>query len=185
MRVRPTRRHILRGAGVALALPWLESLAPRAARGQGIPLAPKRRFVSMFYGELEPNGVFIYVNAGHPPPFHLAASGEVRFLTEGGSVLGPLLTATYERGFVRLAPGDLVVLYTDGMIEASATPDATPAPGSEYGIDRLVVRARSLAGRPAREIVERLHADVESFCGDAAPQDDRTVVVVNYPVAKA
>ena len=49
------------------------------------------RFVSMFYGELEPNGVFIYVNAGHPPPFHLAANGEVRFLDEGGAVLGPLL----------------------------------------------------------------------------------------------
>jgi hypothetical protein len=47
--VNPTRRHILRGAGVALALPWLESLAPRPARGQGIPLAPKRRFVSMFF----------------------------------------------------------------------------------------------------------------------------------------
>ena len=43
------------------------------------------RFVSMFYGELEPNGVFIYVNAGHPPPFHLSAAGEVRFLDEGGA----------------------------------------------------------------------------------------------------
>ena len=142
------------------------------------------RFVSMFYGELEPNGVFIYVNAGHPPPFHLAANGEVRFLTEGGSVLGPLLTATYERGFVRLAPGDMVVLYTDGMIEASSAPDAAGGPQFEFGIDRLVERARALAGRPAKEIVESLHAAVEKFCGDAPPQDDRTVVVVTYPLPK-
>ena len=77
------------------------------------------RFVSMFYGELEPNGVFIYVNAGHPPPFHLSAAGDVRFLDEGGAVLGPVADSTYERGFVRLEPGDMVVLYTDGMIEAT------------------------------------------------------------------
>ncbi len=63
------------------------------------------RFVSMFYGELELNGVFIYVNAGHPPPFHLAADGTARELSEGGPVLGPLSDATYERGFVRMKPG--------------------------------------------------------------------------------
>ncbi len=138
------------------------------------------RFVSVFYGELEPNGVFIYVNAGHPPPFHLSANGEVRFLSEGGAVLGPIYDAAYERGFVRLEPGDMVVLYTDGLIEASAG----PGPGGvevEYGTDRLVALARSLAGRPAKEIVEAMLADVENFCGDAPPQDDRTVVVVTSP----
>lgn len=141
------------------------------------------RFVSVFYGELELNGVFIYVNAGHPPPFHLSAKGEVRFLREGGAVLGPIGDATYERGFVRMEPGDVVVLYTDGMIEASASEE----PGdeeAEYGIDRLVALARSLAGRPAREMVETMLADVELFCGDAAPQDDRTVVVVTCPPAR-
>ena len=50
----------------------------------------KSRFVSMFYGELESNGNFIYVNAGHPPPFHIAADGEVTLLVHGGPVLGPL-----------------------------------------------------------------------------------------------
>lgn len=139
------------------------------------------RFVSLFYGELEPNGVFIYVNAGHPPPFHLASDGAVRFLTEGGSVLGPLLQATYERGFVRMAPGDVVVLFTDGMIEASASPDAATSPESEYGVDRLVAATKKLAGRPAKEIVDGLLADVERFCGAAPAQDDRTVVVVRYP----
>ena len=134
------------------------------------------------HGEVHnPEGVLY----GRRDGFHLSANGEVRFLTEGGSVLGPLLTATYERGFVRLAPGDLVVLYTDGMIEASSAPDAAGGPQFEFGIDRLVERARALAGRPAKEIVESLHAAVEAFCGDAPPQDDRTAVVVTYPHQKS
>ena len=139
------------------------------------------RFVSMFYGELELSGLFIYVNAGHPPPFHLSAAGEARFLEEGGPVLGPLAAATYDRGFVQLAPGDMIVLYTDGMIEAA--PDGPPGgEGAEYGVERLVALARSLAGRPAKEIVEAMLADVEAWCGDAAPNDDRTVVVVTSPL---
>ena len=64
------------------------------------------RFVSMFYGELELNGVFIYVNAGHPPPFHLDKHGKCRYMEEGGPVLGPLSEASYERGFVIMKPGE-------------------------------------------------------------------------------
>ena len=138
------------------------------------------RFVSMFYGELELSGIFIYVNAGHPPPFLLTAAGEARFLEEGGAVLGPVGDATYERGFVRLAPGDMIVMYTDGLIEA-APPGKLGDEGEEYGVDRMVEMARSLRGRPAREVVEALLADVEKFSGDAPPNDDRTVLVVTHP----
>ncbi len=142
------------------------------------------RFVSMFYGELEPNGVFIYVNAGHPPPFHLEHSGAVRFLEEGGAVLGPIGDATYERGFVRLQPGEAIVFYTDGMIEATSD-GSSPGPAAEYGVDRLVALAKSLAGQPAKAIGEAMLADVEAFCGDAPPQDDRTILVVTYPLDRA
>lgn len=138
------------------------------------------RFVSMFYGELELNGVFIYVNAGHPPPFHLAASGEVRFLEEGGAVLGPLSEATYERGFVRLLPGDLLVLYTDGMVETQRPADDAPGPSEEYGVDRLVAVAREQRHRSAREIGEALLADVRKFAEPGTPEDDRTVLIVRY-----
>jgi len=138
------------------------------------------RFVSMFYGELELNGVFIYVNAGHPAPFHLAADGEVRFLEEGGAVLGPLADATYERGFVRLGAGDLVVFYTDGMIEASPEPEGS-GERPEYGVERLVEVARRHRHLPAREIGEALFADVEAFTAGVDAQDDRTVMVVRIP----
>jgi sigma-B regulation protein RsbU (phosphoserine phosphatase) len=165
------------------------------------------RFVSMFYGELELNGVFIYVNAGHPAPFHLAADGAARSMEEGGPVLGPLSEATYERGFVVMKPGDLLVFYTDGIIEAmgrgtdatvvldpasaasathaagaAAVPD--PAPLEEYGVDRLLAVAREHRAKPARAVVEAIFASVEAFTQGAPAEDDRTVVVVTYPAGE-
>ncbi|HVR30449.1 MAG TPA: PP2C family protein-serine/threonine phosphatase, partial [Thermoanaerobaculia bacterium] len=107
------------------------------------------RFVSMFYGELELNGNFLYVNAGHPPPFHLGADGEVAFLESGGVVLGPLPDASYERGFVAVEPGDLLVLYTDGIVEARLR-----GGGDEYGVDRLVEVVRRFRQLSAQEVVD-------------------------------
>jgi sigma-B regulation protein RsbU (phosphoserine phosphatase) len=147
------------------------------------------RFVSMFYGELELNGVFIYVNAGHPAPFHLSADGTMRFMEEGGPVLGPLAEATYERGFVVMKPGDLLVFYTDGIVEAAgresaAAADAEPATPEEYGCDRLLATARENRTKPARAVVEAIFESVEAFTGGAPPEDDRTVVVVTYPAGE-
>ena len=138
------------------------------------------RFVSMFYGELELNGVFIYVNAGHPPPFHLAVDGTVRFMEEGGPVLGPLPGATYERGFVIMKPGDMMVFYTDGICETTGR-EKESDPAEEYGTDRLLRVARDAQGRSAQEIVEAIFASVEAFSGEAPPDDDRTLMVVTYP----
>jgi sigma-B regulation protein RsbU (phosphoserine phosphatase) len=148
------------------------------------------RFVSLFYGELELNGVFIYVNAGHPAPFHLAADGTMRFMEEGGPVLGPLAEATYERGFVVMKPGDLLVFYTDGIVEAMGRESWAPTAGEpapaleEYGCDRLLAVARENRARPARAVVEAIFASVEAWAGGAPPEDDRTVVVVTYPVGE-
>jgi len=139
------------------------------------------RFVSMFYGELELNGVFIYVNAGHPPPFHVSAEGTVRYLEEGGPVLGPLPDATYERGFVIMKPGDMLVFYTDGIIETQGR-DEQGRPLGEYGIERLLEVAREHRGETAREVVDAIFASVESFGGNCQQEDDRTVMVVSHPV---
>ena len=154
------------------------------------------RFVSMFYGELELNGVFIYVNAGHPPPFHLAADGTVTHLEAGGPVLGPLSEASYERGFVIMKPGDMLVFYTDGIVETHGgsqreAPRETPpplshpaaAPLEEYGVDRLLAVARRHQGQPSQAVVEAIFADVEEWSLGAPADDDRTVVVVTSPAA--
>jgi sigma-B regulation protein RsbU (phosphoserine phosphatase) len=134
------------------------------------------RFVSMFYGELELNGLFIFVNAGHPPPFHLSASGEVRTLEDGGPVLGPLSKASYERGVVQVAPGELLVLYTDGITEAGGPGDGGKM--EEFGVPRLVEVCQRHARQPAASIVEAVFAALDDFAGGRPANDDRTVLVV-------
>lgn len=141
------------------------------------------RFVSMFYGELELHGLFIYVNAGHPPPFRLrAADGGVDFLQAGGAVLGPLPEATYERGFVTVQPGDVIVMYTDGIVETLG-PDETGR-RVEFGEERLLETVRAHRERSATEIVDAVFSAVRSFSHDEPAADDRTVVVVRYPGEK-
>jgi len=133
------------------------------------------RFVSMFYGELDRSGTFIYVNAGHPPPIYLSASGERRELTEGGAVLGPIRDATYERSLVRLLPGDCLLLYTDGLMEAES-----PA-GEMFGVDRLVDVVLEHRECSSSEIADAVFAAVETFSGHRPPEDDRTVMVLRRP----
>ncbi len=138
------------------------------------------RFVSMFYGELERHGVLIYVNAGHPPPFHLAADGSVTYLEHGGPVLGPLPDATYDRGFLQMQPGDMLVLYTDGVTETQRAAEK-PEERVEYRVERLIEVARANQGKTAAEVTAAIFAGLEEWSGGAVPQDDRTVIVVTYP----
>jgi sigma-B regulation protein RsbU (phosphoserine phosphatase) len=135
------------------------------------------KFVSLFYGEIEEDGNFIYVNAGHPPPLHFHAKGATP-LKQTGLVLGPSATATYSRGFLNLGPGDALLLYTDGMVEA------TDPKGLEFGVERLKKAFLSLREKPADEIVRALVEKVGGHCRDCPSEDDRTVVVVKRGAAE-
>ncbi len=137
------------------------------------------RFVSLIYGELEENGGFIYSNAGHPPGFHLAADGAVTYLKHGGPVLGPLAEATYGRGMVHMSPGDVLVLYTDGITEALRDGDSSR--GEEYGVERLVEVARSCQGPSAAEVIDAVFESVEAWTAGTPQIDDRTIVAVVLP----
>ena len=128
------------------------------------------KFVSLFYGEIEEEGNFIYVNAGHPPPLHFHAKG-VTTLKQTGLVLGPSATATYSRGFLSLEPGDALLLFTDGMLEA------TDSKGREFGVERLKRAFLSIRDKSSDEIVRALIDKVGEHARGAA-EDDRTVVVV-------
>ncbi len=127
------------------------------------------KFVSLFYGELETGGILIYCNAGHNFPFVLKGS---RFepLPSGGPVLGPTPDATYTRGFAKLDPGDLLCLYSDGIVEAHDAKDR------EFGLDRLQRIVRANRERSAREIGGEVLARVTRW--GSGVQDDRTVVIV-------
>ncbi|HEV8611802.1 MAG TPA: PP2C family protein-serine/threonine phosphatase [Thermoanaerobaculia bacterium] len=128
------------------------------------------KFVSLFYGEIEEEGNFIYVNAGHPPPLHFHAKG-VTTLKQTGLVLGPSATATYSRGFLSLEPGDALLLFTDGMLEA------TDAKGREFGVERLKRAFAAIRDKPSDEIARALIDKVGEHTRGPA-EDDRTVVVV-------
>jgi len=136
------------------------------------------RFVSSFYGELELNGLFIYVNAGHPAPFHIRKDGGVKRLREGGPVLGPLADATYERGVIELRSGDRLVLFTDGIVEAKSVGDED----EEFGFGRLESLLTSLpSDLDAKGTVDAVFDAVDRFGKDRERDDDRTVVVVCRP----
>src|SRR5690606_14951246 len=129
---------------------------------------------ALFYGELEAGGTFIYVNAGHVAPFHLRADGSHQFLIAGGPVLGPLPGVPYERGFVQMEPGDLLVLFTDGIVE-------THRDDEEFGVERLLRLVAELRHASAADLVAGIFAAVEDFGGGLPAEDDRTVVVVKRP----
>ncbi len=130
------------------------------------------KFVSLFYGELETGGILIYSNAGHNPPFVLRRNNRIEHLVHGGPVLGPNPDATYMRGFVKLEQGDLVCLYSDGIVEAHNKKD------EEFSLERLqrnvkMNRDRGLSSEQiGREVLERV-----SRWGRKG-EDDRTVVIV-------
>ena len=128
------------------------------------------KFVSLFYGELETGGILIYCNAGHNYPFVLKNNNRVELLSNGGPVLGPTPDATYTRGFAKLDPGDLLCLYTDGIVEATDRND------QELGLERLQRIVKANRTKSAQEIGEAVLGRVAKW--GAAGQDDRTVVIV-------
>lgn len=131
------------------------------------------KFVSLFYGEFDSNGDIVYVNAGHPSPLHLhAAHGGFSEMPSTGMVLGPMPDAVYGRRATHMDPGDVVLLYTDGVVEAH------DAKGREFGVARLKRLVSEARRHPAREIAQRVANAVKSWRGGAAPEDDVTVVAI-------
>ena len=114
-----------------------------------------------------------FSNAGHNWPVVLRPNGERVYLECGGTILGILESAAYEEDRVTLAPGDVVVLYTDGISEAD---DGT---GEQFGDARLCDFVHSLPrGLAAREVADRVMLRLREFLGAVEPQDDMTLLVL-------
>ncbi|MEW5806232.1 MAG: PP2C family protein-serine/threonine phosphatase [Acidobacteriota bacterium] len=129
------------------------------------------KFISLFYGEFEANGNLIYCNAGHPPPI-LFRKDMMLHLKKGGLVLGPNPLAKYERGFVNFQHGTILVIYTDGITEASNHE------GNLFGIKRLERVILKHIGESSESITKRIFEKVERFSRGCSYVDDRTVVIV-------
>ena len=131
------------------------------------------RFVTLMYGSLEPDGRLTYCNAGHNPPLVVGKAG-VRRLETGGPIVGLFERAVFEEETVVLAPGDWLIVFSDGVSEAMA------ADGEEYGESRiLAVVDRQTTAAPA-DLLKAIFADVKTFTKGAPQSDDITALVLRY-----
>lgn len=131
-------------------------------------------FVTAFYGVLDPaRRTMVYARAGHNPP-RLVRDGRIETLDRIGALpLGVVDAQTYDEASVVLSPGDLLLLFTDGIIEATS-----PADGSQFGVDRLdrvLVQCRQGS---TSECIRQIQTTLTSFCENAPLADDQTVIAM-------
>ena len=174
------------GAALFMTLSWIlirsyamehPSAAERVVRAVNDRILAEidtAQFVTVFYGILDPvTGTLTYSNAGHPPPYLFTAQGddEPLPLTKTGMALGVTDTETWERATVQIAPGDTLVLYSDGVT------DAVSDEGASFGHERLKARVSANLGHSADRILDTLLAGVQDFARRSAPIDDITLMV--------
>jgi hypothetical protein len=131
--------------------------------------------VGLFYSVLNTqDGALTYCNAGHNPPLLVSRTGEIRFLEEGGLLMGVIKNADYAYGTVQVHPGDVIVLYTDGITETMNDRD------EEFGVSGLIESVLEYRDLNAEQIVARILKAVNIHGQGSAQADDRTLVVVKH-----
>jgi phosphoserine phosphatase RsbU/P len=134
---------------------------------------PPERYVTAILMALDPgSGRLSYTNAGHNPGLLVRADGTVQRLEANGLPLGLFPLVEYEKVDINLGPGDLVVLYTDGITEA-----ANPK-GDEFGLDRLLAVVRKYSQEPLVALAVAIETAVEVFVDGTPFGDDRTIVML-------
>jgi sigma-B regulation protein RsbU (phosphoserine phosphatase) len=181
-----------KGVPAALILSNLQATL-RAEAGPGrSPLPVVRRINQRLCGDLQPGSfasllfghldldqrTFRYVNAGHPAGLLLRNGGELSRLSEGGLLLGVESQASYDVGLTRFEPGDLLVLYSDGVT------DVLNAEEEEFGSERLERILPSIAHLPVQGILDAIVGQVEHFVGGNLP-DDLTILIARALPASA
>jgi sigma-B regulation protein RsbU (phosphoserine phosphatase) len=117
-------------------------------------------------------GLLDYCSAGHPPALLLRADGQLELLSDGGPVLGVVSSAAYTRGTVHLAPGDLMLACSDGILESFDEAD------QEIGSNRLEAELRRAQGGSAESVLFSVLGAVQDFAAPRPLTDDMTLVVV-------
>ena len=132
-----------------------------------------RRFTTAFFAELDPaTRVLQYIGAGHNAPILRRASGVIERLEAGNLPLGIEARTRYEYGTAILAAGDLLVTFTDGVIEAFNAAD------EDYGEARLLELLTKAPQESAHATLKRVMGDVEAFVGPTRQHDDITCLVL-------
>ncbi len=132
-------------------------------------------FVTVYYSIFQSDGLSIHINAGHNPPLLCRAStGETIYMPRGGRAIGWFPENPLREIQMQLQPGDVMVLYTDGLT------DAENPRGENFGEERLAAAVLEAASLPAENILNHIIACVETFGEGVPPFDDLTLVVVRY-----
>jgi sigma-B regulation protein RsbU (phosphoserine phosphatase) len=167
------RARLRAEGGESAGVPALQELIASVNRDVS-EITDTATYATLFTGLLDPaSGEVRYVRAGHEPPFHVAADGAVTRLTVGGPPIGLVPEAEYASDRVILAPGECLILYSDGVTEA-----VHPVTGEVFGDARFAALIPALASRAAAEIGAGVIDAVREFAGAAEPADDVTVLVV-------
>jgi serine phosphatase RsbU (regulator of sigma subunit) len=134
------------------------------------PLAP---LASMFLAKLDPvNGIVRYCSAGHPPAFLLRRNGELEKLSAGGLLLGVVPDASYVTGFFELRRGDVLMFYSDGVIESRNADE------EEFGYARLEQELRRTQTESADKILFSVLGAIQDFAATRSLVDDMSLVIV-------
>ena len=130
------------------------------------------KFATLFWGSYDPSRARLsYVSAGHCPGF-VVRKNKIQKLDSTGPVLGLLAQSQFEQRSIDFKHGDLLVLYSDGIIEAAN------ADGEEFGEDRLEAALARCTGSSAEEARQEILKDYRAFLAGAAPEDDLTLLVL-------
>src|SRR5579883_319791 len=133
-------------------------------------------FVTFFYGVLDTRtGELQFANAGHNPPYVFNSDGTFRPLEDkGGPMLGLFPGLKYDAAITRLAPGECILVYTDGVTEAKDTADEF------FNEERLEAYLKEHPSEPAEHLVNGLHQRVQEFAMGAPQADDITALALRY-----
>jgi serine phosphatase RsbU (regulator of sigma subunit)/pSer/pThr/pTyr-binding forkhead associated (FHA) protein len=140
--------------------------------------AVQNRFATMVYGVLSADGALTYSNAGHNPPM-LISSGGVRRLDKGGLILGLFPQASFDEETIVLVPGDLLVVFSDGISEALSRD------GEEFGDARILSCVNGALERKPQALLDSLLGSVRAFTAGAPQNDDVTAMILQYTGAPA
>ena len=135
------------------------------------------KYATIFYCTLEPSGLLSYSNAGHPAPFLVSRDGRLRKLHTSGMPVGMIEDAPFQMVQTQLAPGDKLVIYSDGLTEAEN------AEGRFFDNERLRLCVRDNAGLDAAGLHGALLAAVDRFAEGGVIRDDITALVLEYSPA--
>ena len=131
-------------------------------------------FVTVFYGIYNiKTGEVTYTNAGHNPPYLLKANGSLKSLGNSKNIAaGVMEDIPFTEETLQLEPGDTLLMYTDGVTEATDTEE------KEYGEARLEALLKQSTQADCQQIIDKVKADVKAFVGEAEQSDDITLLAL-------